>query len=115
MICRGELSRELFKQQENLEKCLKHNTEKELSRDLQRKQIREKESSTERKQAGKLFPTEDRQQAWTHDLTSGSCCFHRSQTHSFSQNHSPSRGWSLAEKIWRNASVETSHLVAVYY
>ena len=41
-----------------LENCLKRSGEKELSRDLQRKQIREKECRTERKQAGKLSPAQ---------------------------------------------------------
>jgi hypothetical protein len=47
-----------------LENCLKQNTEKELSRDLQRKQNREKASWKA------VSSKEHRLSAWTHDLTS---------------------------------------------
>lgn len=58
-----------------LKNCLKQKIGREISGDLQKKQVREKESSgnesrTEGKQTGNLSPAERKLPAWTHDFTS---------------------------------------------
>lgn len=84
-----------FEQQEcTAWRTISRRTQRELSRDLQRNQIRKKESRTERKQAGKLFRVKYRPPASTHKLT-----WSHSQRY-FSQNPSLSQGWPLAWWWW---------------